>query len=58
MTANLGTTDAGDLTLDLDRLIGGHMGIVANAGGGKLNGVAVDRAGVLVLADPLPGESA
>jgi hypothetical protein len=33
------------------------MGIVANAGGGKLNGVAVDRAGLLVLADLLPGES-
>jgi hypothetical protein len=58
MIATLGTTAMGDLTLDLDRLIGGHMGIVANAGGGKLNGVAVDRAGVLVLVDPLPGESA
>jgi hypothetical protein len=32
----LGQTDDGvDITVDLDRLIGSHLGIVANAGGGK-----------------------
>lgn len=31
----IGTTDTGDMTVDVDRLIGSHLCVVANAGGGK-----------------------